>query len=169
MKFSHLHRRNEICLARASKSFLFFLRNLISFRQSFSEIRFDSFFRCLPTVDRRFTDEALLLSSEDRLNFIASEHFLTQKANFLLPCTEIKTLLCTQFMHTRIFHLRAKKKNENGTKTFSIMKYLFKHDVIFPPRWMTLWKIFRFLDFVLRQKKRSANEYQTIVNWNIVR
>lgn len=30
-------------------------------------------------------------------------------------------------MHTRIFHLH---KTENETKSFSIMKYLFKHDVL---------------------------------------
>lgn len=33
-------------------------------------------------------------------------------------------------MHTRIFHLSEKKNNEKK-KTFSIMKNLFMHDVLF--------------------------------------
>lgn len=123
----------------------------------------DMFSANLPTVSRFSTYFLRFYNLEDQHNFIAWEHFLhKKKRKLLLLATEIKEkyLLCSprlplvsQFMHTRIFHLR--KKTERTEKTFSIMNYLFMHDAFYSaPRRMTLWEILWLLDSVLRQGHR---------------
>lgn len=123
---------NEMCLVEASESFPSdrgddddLLRNLIS---SCSWISMksgpgqDMFSANLPTVSRFSTYFLRFYNLEDQHNFIAWEHFLhKKKRKLLLLATEIKEkyLLCSprlplvsQFMHTRIFHLRKKKLSE---------------------------------------------------------